>query len=155
MSSRGRILAIIGAAGFFFMLWTVQFFWDYADPDSPANAAMQYQLKLFGAAMYEYHAATGHWPESLDDLAHTSLPVTSYVWRQTATTMVFVQPQHLKDKPKDNAGVVILYTDKGLFNNLGRMWVCWGDLRTEHLPEADLRKQLEKQKAPAKERLAQ
>jgi hypothetical protein len=80
--------------------------------------------------------------------------VSGYVWRQSASVNVFLWPQNLKDKPKDNAGVVLLYTDKGLFNNMGRMWVCWGDLRTEHVPEADLRKQLEKQKTPAKDRAA-
>jgi hypothetical protein len=57
MSSRGKALAIIGAAGFLFVLCVSRFAIDYADPDSPANAAMQYQLRMFGAAMYEYHAA--------------------------------------------------------------------------------------------------
>ena len=41
--------------------------------------------------------------------------------------------------PKDNARVLLAYVGGGLFNELGRVWVCWGDLRTEHMPEPDLR----------------
>ncbi|MBZ5590775.1 MAG: hypothetical protein LAP39_00955 [Acidobacteriia bacterium] len=105
---------------------------------------MQYQLKLFGSATYEYHAATGRWPASLDDLAQTSLPKTSYVWRQSAQPIVFLWPQNLKPAPKDNATVLLAYHEGGLFNKLGRVWVCWGDLRTEHIRESDLRAQLRK-----------
>jgi hypothetical protein len=40
----------------------------------------------------------------------------------------------MKADPKDNASVLIAYDNADLFNNLGRKWVCWGDLRTDHLP---------------------
>jgi hypothetical protein len=58
--------------------------------------------------------------------------------------MVFLWPKDLQADPKDNAGMLLAYINGGLFNKLGRVWVCWGDLRTEHLPEADLRARLPK-----------
>jgi hypothetical protein len=105
---------------------------------------MRYQWKLFGSAMYEYHSATGRWPARLDDLAQTSLPQQSRLWRQSAQPIVFLWPQNLKPDPKDNANVLLAYHAGGLFNKLGRVWVCWGDLRTEHLRESDLRPRLRK-----------
>jgi hypothetical protein len=105
---------------------------------------MQLQLKLFGSAMYEYHGATGRWPTKVDDLAQTSLPQRSYVWRGTATSFVFLWPQDLKPDPKDNPDVLLAYARGGLFNRLGRVWVCWGDLRTEHMREQDLHARLPK-----------
>jgi hypothetical protein len=141
MSSRSKI---VGGLGVVVLVWILAQAWDYFDYSSVAHQAMQVQLKLFGSAMYEYHAATGRWPTGLDDLAETSLPKTIYVWRQTATTLTFLWPKDLKPDPKDNADVLLAYTDVGLFNKLGRVWVCWGDLRTEHLPERDLRARLAK-----------
>ncbi|HVP47936.1 MAG TPA: hypothetical protein VMT32_15185 [Bryobacteraceae bacterium] len=126
------------------LLWFGGVVWDYFDPDSVAHVSMQYQLKLFGSAMYEFHSATGRWPASLDDLAHTSLPQRSRVWRQSAQPIVFLWPQDLKPDPKDNASVLLAYHAGGLFNKLGRVWVCWGDLRTEHMREADLHARLRK-----------
>ena len=111
------------------LLWCAGVIQDYFDPHSIAHESMQVQLKLFGVAMYEYHAAT-------------SLPAKSYIWRQSATTLTLLWPQNLKPDPKDNGSILLAYTDKGLFNNLGRVWVCWGDLRTEHLPESKLRARL-------------
>jgi hypothetical protein len=100
---------------------------------------MQFQLRMFGDAIYEYHAHTGAWPTKLDDFAQTSLPARSRIWRQTATTIVFLWPQNLKPEPKDNANVLLAYWNGGWFNRLGRVWVCWGDLRTEHLQHAKLK----------------
>jgi hypothetical protein len=126
------------------LLWCGGVVWDYFDPTSIAHVSMQYQLKLFGSAMYEYHSATGRWPASLDDLARTSLPQRSPTWRQSAQPVVFLWPQNLKPDPKANANVLLAYHEGGLFNKLGRVWVCWGDLRTEHLLESDLRARLGK-----------
>ena len=144
MSLKSKIFAAIGAVGFAALLWVGQVVWDYYDPNSIPHLAMQTQLRLFGAAMYEYHSRTGRWPDKLDDLAQTSLPQKSYIWRQSATTLVFLWPQNLHAEPKDNPNVLLLYTDKGWFNNLGRMWVCWGDLRTEHMRTEVLRAALRK-----------
>jgi hypothetical protein len=118
--------------------WLASTSWDYFDPNSPANLSMQVQLKLFGTAMYEYHFQTGRWPTKVDDLTQTSLPAQSRVWRQTANTIVFLWPQDLKPDPKDNANVLLAYWNGGLFNEFGRVWVCWGDLRAERIKESEL-----------------
>ncbi|SRR5260370_40310949 len=134
------------AVGALLLLWFSRLVWDYFDLTSPANQAMQIQLKLFGAAMYEYHSRTGRWPAKLDDLAQTSLPRRNYIWQQTASTMVFLWSQDLKPDPKDNADVLLAYDRGGLFNKLGQVWVCWGDLRTGRIREGDLRPRLAKGK---------
>jgi hypothetical protein len=146
MSSRSKVLA---AAGIAILLWCARLAWDYFDRGSIAHQAIELHLKLFGAAMYEYHSATGQWPSSLNDLARTSLPARSHLWRQAAATLVFLWPEDLKPAPKDNAGVLLIYDRGGLFNRLGRVWVCWGDLRTEHMPERELRARVAAQRPSA------
>jgi hypothetical protein len=136
-----RIAAVMAAA---VLLWVGRFAWDYFDPNSIAHQSMQIQLKLFGEAMYEFHAKTGRWPANLDDLAKTSLPAKSYVWRETASTIVFLWPQDLKPDRQDNGNVLLAYWKGGWFNRVGRVWACWGDLRTEHMREGDLRARLVK-----------
>lgn len=69
MSFKEKVLTGIGAAGIVLLLWIGQITRDYFDPASIAHTAMREQLKLFGSALYEYHASTGRWPNSLDDLA--------------------------------------------------------------------------------------
>lgn len=144
MSTKGIQSKLFAAVAVLVLLWFARVVWDYFDPGSVANQAMQYQLKLFGSAMYEYRSASGRWPASLDDLAQTSLSQRSYLWRQTASTIMFLWPKDLKPDPKDNARVLLAYDNAGLFNKLGRVWVCWGDLRTEHMRERDLRARLPK-----------
>jgi len=135
---RRHWLKVVAVLGVLVFLWFSRFTWDYFDPNSPANLAMQVQLKMFGTAMYEYHFHTGRWPTTVDDLAQTSLPARSYVWRQTANTIVFLWPQDIKPEPKDNAKVLLAHWKGGLFNKFGRVWVCWGDLRTERMKESEL-----------------
>lgn len=101
------MILLFGVVG---LLWLTRLVWDYYDPNSPANASMQVQLKMFGAAMYEYHSHAGRWPTNIDDLAQTSLPTQSHVWRQTADAIVFLWPQELKPEPKDNANVLLAYS---------------------------------------------
>jgi len=139
MPARSRV---VSALALLLLLWAARLAWDYLDKTSVAHEAMETQLKLFGAAMYEYHSSTGRWPASVDDLAQTSLPHRSYVWRQTARTLTFLWPKDISADPKQNANIVLAYDHAGLFNNLGRVWVCWGDLRTEHVREKDLRARL-------------
>jgi hypothetical protein len=136
-----RIAAVIAAAA---LLWVGRFAWDYFDTNNIAHQSMQIQLKLFGEAMYEFHANTGRWPANLDDLAKTSLPAKSYIWRETASTIVFLWPQDLNPDRQDNGNILLAYWKGGWFNRLGRVWVCWGDLRTQHLPERQLRARLAK-----------
>lgn len=52
-SATTTLFALIAALAFF---WVGRVTWDYFDPNSPANLAMQVQLKMFGSAMYEYHS---------------------------------------------------------------------------------------------------
>jgi hypothetical protein len=121
------------------VLWCGRIAWDYFDENSVAHESMQFQLKMFGSAIYEYHTANGRWPSGLDDLEQTSLADHNPMWRPTAETFVFLWPQNLSMNPRDNADVVLAYDPSGWFNRMGRQWVLWGDLRTEHMRERDLR----------------
>jgi len=116
--------------------------WDYTDTNSPANLAMQVQLELLGDTMYQYHTQTGRWRTQVDDLAPTSLPLRSPVWRHTANAIVFLWPQDLNSEPKDSAYWLLAYWNGGLSNRFGRVWVYWGDLRTERMKESELRRRL-------------
>jgi hypothetical protein len=140
-SASFKIVTVIAAAA---LLGAGRVAWDYFDPNSIAHQSMQIQLKLFGEAMYEFHANTGRWPNKLDDLANTSLPVKSHLWRQSASTVVFLWPQNMQPDRLENGNVLLAYCRGGLFNKLGRVWVCWGDLRTEHIREGELRARLAK-----------
>ena len=127
------------------VLWTAQFVWDYFDPTSIAHTSMQYQLKHTGEAIYEFRSANGRWPASIDDLAQTSLARQNpYYWRQSATAIAILWPKDFKPEAKQNSSMRLAYFRGGLFNQLGRVWVCWGDLRTEHLPEEVLKAKLAK-----------
>ena len=79
-----------------------------------------------------------------EDLAATSLPLRSPYWKQMLDqgTIVVVWPKDLKPDPKENASVVLTYDNGGLFARLGRVWVCWGDLRTEYVKAEELRNKL-------------
>src|SRR5690242_9922226 len=123
------------AVAFLALLRLGQLAWAYYDPHSIAHESMQVQLKLFGSAVYEFHSATGRWPSRLNALAQTSLPARRYVWLQSASSRGRLWPQNLDPDPARNAGVLLAYCRGGLSNSLGRVWVCWGDLRTARLPE--------------------
>jgi len=110
------------------------------------HQSIQLHLKLYGSSIYEYQAMTGHWPTQADDLAMTSLPKKSPTWKVTleAGTWVIVWPTKLKANPKGNADVILAYHNKGLLASMGRVWVCWGDLRTEYIKSDDLQSYLDK-----------
>ena len=57
-------------------------------------------------------------------------------------TFVVVWHSDLKPEPNDNAGVVLVYHDEGLLARLGRVWVCWADLRTEYIKAEELQRRL-------------
>lgn len=90
MARLSKALLVLGGL---LLLWFARIAWDYFDLNSPASASMQVQFKIFGAAVYEYHSDTGRWPTNIDDLAQTSLPAQSHVWRQTANAIVFLWPR--------------------------------------------------------------
>jgi hypothetical protein len=135
VSASITFLALIAAI---VLCWLGRVTYDYFDPNGPANLAMQAQLKMFGNAIYEYHSRLARWPSTIDDFAQTSVPMRSHGWRQTANTIVFLWRQDLKPKPEDNSGVLLAYWRGGLYNRFGRVWVCWGDLHTEHLKQSEL-----------------
>lgn len=106
-----------------------------------ANEALQYQLRAIGQSIYEYHASTGQWPAAIDDLQNTSLGLRLRYWKPTIEngSIVVVWHDKLKPDPRDNAGVVLVYHNKGLLAEMGHQWVCWGDLRTEYISSKQLR----------------
>ena len=118
---------------------------DYFDRGSIPHQAIQLHLRLVASSIYEFHTNTGRWPERAEDLAATSLPLRSPYWKQMLDQgiIVVVWPKDLKPDPKDNAGRVLTYDHGGLFARLGRVWVCWGDLRTEYVKAEELRSKLE------------
>jgi hypothetical protein len=110
-----------------------------------AHEAIQYHLRPLGESIYEYHGRTGQWPTRIDDLEKTSIASKSPSWRimLEAGTNVIVWPKQLKPDPKDNAGHVLAYHNRGTLAENGRQWVCWGDLRTEYITTGELRAKLE------------
>jgi hypothetical protein len=111
------------------------------------HQALQLHLELYGSSIYEYHARTGQWPSSADDLARTSLPEKSPHWKTMLDngTIVIVWPRNLQSDPRNNPGVILAYHNRGLLASMGRVWVCWGDLRTEYIGSADLQSHLRNQ----------
>ena len=113
-----------------------------------AHESTQLHLHLIGSSIYEYHSRTGKWPTQIDDLVKTSLPPQSPHWKQKLDDEVDVIVWHktLKPDPKDNAGHLLVYHNKGLISMRGKSWVCRGDLRTEYIETDDLRDYLQKLK---------
>jgi hypothetical protein len=106
-----------------------------------AHESLQYELNAIGQSIYEYHASTGRWPSGIDDLAETSLPLRLRYWKPILLngSVVVVWHDNLPPDPKANAGVILAYHNRGLLAELGRQWVCWGDLRTEYISTKQLR----------------
>ena len=136
--TKGR-LAILAALGVVAIVITIV--WDYFSRDSIPHETIRLHLRLTASSIYEFHKAAGRWPTSADDLALTSLPHVSPYWRTLIKNgfVTVVWRNDLKPDPKDNAGLVMTYNNVGLFSKLGRVWVCWGDLRTEYVKEEELR----------------
>jgi hypothetical protein len=116
----------------------------YMDRSDVAHQAIQVWLGIYADGIYEYHSTTGQWPSQIDDFAKTSLPQRFRSWKQILDdeTILVVWHKNLKANPKDNAGVILAYHNKGLYAQLGRVWVCWGDLRTEYIRSEDLQAKL-------------
>lgn len=120
----------------------------FAGVSDVAHESARLHLKLTGSSLYEYHAKTGQWPSRAGDLAMTSLPAVSPYWRSLLDDGVIVVVWHsnLKPDPRDNGDEILAYYNKGLISELGRSWVCWGDLRTEYIKTEDLRAYLNRLK---------
>jgi type II secretory pathway pseudopilin PulG len=114
-----------------------------------SDQSTQNYLRLYASSIYEYHALTGKWPSKIDDLARTSLALQyPHWWKAQLDTEadVIVWPKDMKPDPKDNGRILLAYHNKGLDAEMGRMWVCWGDLRTEWITPEDLRHHLQNRK---------
>ena len=136
MFQRSRIKVVAGTA----LLVAVAVALLFYSASDTSHSTLQLHLRLLGSSVYEYHARTGIWPAKTDDLAQTSLPQTSPYWKWELDNEVFVivWPKDLKPEPKDNADAILAYHNKGLLANLGRVWVCLGDLRTEYIKTEEL-----------------
>jgi len=117
---------------------------DYFNRESIPHQSMQLHVRLVGASIYEFHDKTGRWPSRAEDLSQTSLPLKSPYWKQMLDRglIVVVWRQDLKPDPKENAALILAYYNKGLFSRLGRLWVCWGDLRMEYAKTEEVRGKL-------------
>ena len=115
-----------------------------------SHETIQLHLKLVGASMYEYHSNTGRWPAHVEDLAETSLPLRSPYWKTMidSGTIVLVWHDNLNPDPTQNAGVILAYHNRGLLAQMGRHWVCWGDLRTEYITSSRLQDNLQRVEGP-------
>jgi hypothetical protein len=119
----------------------------YHDHSDVVHQAIQIWLRLYGDAIYEHHSITGKLPSQIDDLAKTSLPQQFRYWRQMLDdeAIVIIWHKNLKPNQKNNARLILAYHNRGLYAELGRVWVCWGDLRSEYIKREDLQAQLQRQ----------
>jgi hypothetical protein len=111
-----------------------------------SDRSAQAYLRLYGESIYEYHGLTGRWPAQANDLAATSLPQRNPHWWKAqldAGADVIVWPKHLDPDPAHNGQTILCYHAKGLDAERGRMWVCWGDLRTGCMTPEELRANLD------------
>ena len=111
---------------------------------APFSGLSWLHLRLTASSIYEFRNTAGRWPTAADDLASTSLPQISPYWKTLIEngTVVIAWRGDLKPNPKENAALVMTYNNAGLFSKQGRVWVCWGDLRTEYVKEEELRAKL-------------
>ena len=144
MGQRNRLIILGCALLLGLMLPVVR----YLNRSDVAHQAIRIWLEHFGSSIYEYHSKTGQWPSQTADLAKTSLPQQFRYWKQVLDdeTIVVVWHKNLKADPKDNAGLILAYHNKGLYARLGRVWVCWGDLRTEYTQIEELKAKLRSSK---------
>jgi protein-S-isoprenylcysteine O-methyltransferase Ste14 len=137
---RRRIVKVVVGVCLFVGIWIALFVYHTTDI---ANSSTQLHLRLLGSSVYECHAKTGQWPTRIDDLSQTSAArAPHWKWQLENEVVVIVWSQDLKSDPKENADVILAYHNKGLLAELGRKWVCWGDLRTEYIRTKDLRTKL-------------
>lgn len=123
--------------------------YNYHGVKEMSEQSQQVYLRLYGDSIYEYRALTGAWPSRVDDLARTSLPLKNPRWWKAQLDVgadVIVWPKDLKPDPPDNALAILCYHAKGLDAENGRIWVCWGDLRTGWITPEELREKLDQRK---------
>jgi hypothetical protein len=122
--------------------------YNYNDVMWMSDVGSHSDMRLIGEGIYEYHAKTGNWPSKLDDLSITSLVLKYPDWWAGTLALdanIIVCPKSLTPNPKDNEYAILCYHNKGAEAERGRMWVCWGDLRTGPITLEELKKHLDKQ----------
>jgi hypothetical protein len=123
--------------------------YNYQGMEEMTDQSQQNYLRIYGEGIYEYRALTGKWPSKIEDLARTSLPLRYPHWWKAQLGIdadVIAVLKDMKPDPKNNGHVILVYHNKGLDAEMGRMWVCWGDLRTECITPEELQEYLNKQK---------
>jgi hypothetical protein len=87
-----------------------------ADRNDVVHQAISFWVRLYGDAVYEYHSTRGQWPSQIDDLSKTSLPERFPHWKRLLDeeTIVMVWNKNLKADPKENAGLILAYHNRGL-----------------------------------------
>ena len=144
--SQQRLLCIIAGAILVAVVVNLRPSTGIMDVAQMSDQSQQIYLRLYGEGIYEYHALTGKWPSKIDDLAKTSLPLKYPHWWKAQLGIdadAIVCPKNLKPDPKENGHVILCYHNKGLDVEMGRMWVCWGDLRTECITPEELHAHLQ------------
>jgi hypothetical protein len=122
----------------------------FASVSDIATEATRLHLHMVGESIYEFRETNGRWPASGDDLKHTSfaLRIPPAVWNSDVDGPAFVilwPSEGVSTDPKQNAQRVLVYHNAGLLAAFGKKWVCWGDLRTEHVKTSEIEARLEKQ----------
>jgi hypothetical protein len=112
-----------------------------------AHQAVSYRLKFLCEGIYQYRAATAHWPAKAADLAGTPMALQMRYWDDDIYSgrVVVLWPRDWPANPRDNTGKILAYYNAGLISEFGKQWVCWGDLRTEYLPTEKLQNLLKGQ----------
>jgi hypothetical protein len=142
MRQRARWVILGGALLLALILPIVQ----YVNRSDVVHETIQIWLRLYGSSIYEYYSITGQWPSQTHDLVKTSLVQQFPSWKQILDdeAIIIVWHKNLKPNPRGNAGLILAYHNKGLYAQLGHVWVCWGDLRTEYITREDLQAELQK-----------
>ena len=118
---KGRVIA---ALVFTALLWPARMAWDLLRSREHCAFVDAAAFEVHRRAIYEYRAATGKWPASVDDLAQTALARQSpHYWRQAAAVILWPS-KDMKPSPQENAQVLLAHYKDDLFNQLGRVWVC-------------------------------
>jgi hypothetical protein len=123
--------------------------YNYHDVMWMSDLGQHSDMRLLGEGIYEYQAKTGKWPSKLADLSITPTALKYPQWWADQLILdanAIVCPVNLKPDPKYNGQAILCYHTKGADAESGRMWVCWGDLRTGPIKFEELKECLNKQK---------
>ena len=102
--------------------------------------SIRFDLRSIGASVYQAHARTGRWPETIADLDGTEYLLMPYRRGVLEDRLfVVVWPRDLDPNPERNPSRILAYDHGSLLSRLGIVYVCRGDLRTERVAGDELR----------------